>query len=106
MTVTVEAHHHDSVDVEVLARQVTPTHYARKIILRRSHDRHVVQYGIMRVNFAYLAPQVRDEIVAEGTPLGRILINHHVLRSIHLESLWRVEAGEDLAERWRSKQAA
>jgi chorismate-pyruvate lyase len=97
MTVTVEAHHHDTVDVEVLARRVTPTHYARKIILRRSHDRHVVQYGIMRVNFAYLPAEVQAQIRSEQTPLGRILIEHNVLRRVQLFSLRRVALGELLA---------
>ena len=97
MTVTVERFHESPVDVRVLARLVTPSHYARKILLARRSDGRVVQYGIMRVNFAYLEPAVRREIEAEGTPLGRVLIDHNVLRRVRLASLWRVTAGSELA---------
>lgn len=96
MTETVEAHHGDRVDVEVLAKQVTPSHYARKILLRRQRDRRVVQFGIMRVAFEFLPDVARAEIEAETTPLGRVLIEHNVLRSVELVALWRVEPGPDL----------
>jgi hypothetical protein len=58
----------------------------------------VVQYGIMRVNFDYLSPEVADEIRSERTPLGRILIEHNVLRRVQLFSLWRVEMGAELQQ--------
>ena len=45
MTDTVEAYHDGPVDVEVLRKHNTPSHYAREILLRRSSDRVVVQYG-------------------------------------------------------------
>ena len=96
MTETVEAHHGDRVDVEVLAKHVTRTHYARKILLRRRRDRRVVQFGIMRVAFAYLPDAPRAEIEGELTPLGRVLIEHNVLRSVELVALWLVEPGHDL----------
>jgi chorismate-pyruvate lyase len=97
MTVTVERFHDSPVDVRVLTRLITPSHYARKILLARQSDGRVVQYGIMRVNFAYLEPVVRARIEAEDTPLGRVLIEHNVLRRVRLASLWRVTAGPELA---------
>ncbi len=96
MTVTVEAHHGSLVDVEVLRRHETPTHYAREIVLRRQSDAAVVQYGIMRVRLDVFHPDVRAEIVAAQTPLGRILINHDVFRQIRLSALWGVEPGPTL----------
>ena len=96
MTVTIEAFHESSVDVRVLDKLVTPTHYSRKILLTRQRDGRVVLYGIMRVNLAALGPEVRAEIEAERTPLGRILIEHDVLRRIHLMSLWKVFPGDEL----------
>ena len=90
MTVTVENFHNTPVQVTVLERQVSSSHYARKILLSKQSDGCVVQYGIMRVNFAYLEPTVRRQIEAEDTPLGRVLINNNVLRSVHLAGLWRV----------------
>ena len=121
MTVTVEEHHGGPVDVKVLRRRIAPpraphtsngkaapstsdaptpepTHYAREILLIRQRDGAVVQYGIMRVNFAFLGQAVRREIESERTPLGRVLIEHDVLRRIHLFSLWRITPGDRLAE--------
>lgn len=96
MTVTVEAHHQQPVDVIVLDRNVTSSLYARKIVLCRQHDQEVVQFGLMRVNFAHLRPDVREAIEREDTPLGRILIEHDVLRTVQLVSLYRVGPGNEL----------
>jgi chorismate-pyruvate lyase len=98
MTVTVEAHYGCPVDVRVLDRRITSSHYAREILLTRQTDGVVVQYGIMRVNLAYLDAAVRAEIERESVPLGRILIDHNVLRSISLFSLWRIAPAPHLCE--------
>ncbi len=50
MTVTVERYHNGPVDVRVLQTSITPTHYARKILLARHSDGAVVQFGIMRLD--------------------------------------------------------
>ena len=96
MTVTVEAFHRSPVDVQVLETRLADTHYARKILLRRQSDRRVVQFGIMRIDFSILTPDVRREIESEQIPLGRVLIQHKVLRKIHLTALWKVSPGSDL----------
>lgn len=97
MTVTVEEFHGCSVDVQVLDRHRTADHYARKILLVRQSDRTVVQYGIMRVHWRYLDAAVRAAVEEEAQPLGQILIEHDVMRSIHLRSLWRVHPGVELS---------
>ncbi len=56
MTVTVEQFHDCRVDVQVLTRSKSPTHYARKILLSTARQRPRGAYGIMRVNLAYLEP--------------------------------------------------
>ncbi len=96
MTVSVEKFHDSPVRVRVLDKRITPTHYARKILLERQSDGRVVQFGIMRVNFTCVSPEVRDEIESEAVPLGRILIRHDVLRQVRLCSLWRIAMGADL----------
>jgi chorismate-pyruvate lyase len=96
MTVTVERFHNSPVDVRVLKSQVTGTHYARKILLARQSDGVVVQFGIMRINFAYLSEKVRREVESRAKPLGRILIENNVLREVELVKLWKVTPGEDL----------
>ncbi len=98
MTVTVERRHASSVDVQVLDSRLTNSHYMRKIILRRQSDQRVVQYGIVRLALSALQPVVRDEIMAQKIPLGRVLINHDVLRQVQLNALWRVVCAHELAE--------
>lgn len=97
MTVTVEHRHHDSVDVEVLASARNETHYMRRILLRRQADRRVVLFGIVRMALGMLQPPVREEILSQGIPLGRVLIAHDVLRHVQLNALWRVVCGPELA---------
>lgn len=106
MTVTVEAHYGESVDVRVLDRISTGSHYARKILLARQSDGGVVQFGIMQVDFAFLDPSVRDEIRSETTPLGRILIRNDVLRRVRLSALWSVVPGDDLRNCFASDDGA
>ncbi|MFK7770205.1 MAG: hypothetical protein AB8B55_23545 [Mariniblastus sp.] len=97
MTVTVEKHHGTNVDVKVLQSRTDGQHYSRKILLTRQSDGGVVQYGIVRLNMAVLLPEVSEEILKMETPLGRILINHNVLRSVKLVSLLKIKAEAELA---------
>jgi chorismate-pyruvate lyase len=101
MTVTVEDHHHCEVDVQVLETLFTGQAYSRKILLTKQTDSTVVQFGIVRLNFEFLATHIQQEIRAENTPLGRILINHNVLRRVELAQLWKIQVGQDLAELFR-----
>ena len=96
MTVTVERFHNGPVDVRVLDSKLSGSHYARKILLARHGDGGVVQFGIMRLNFSCVSPAVRREVESRAIPLGRILIQHNVLREVHLTKLWRVTPGEEL----------
>ncbi len=98
MTVTVEKHHGSLVDVEVLDSRLDANHYSRKILLRRRSDDRVVQFGIMRLNFAYVSENVRQEVESRSTPLGRILIRNNVLRQVELFNLWEVAPGPDLCQ--------
>jgi chorismate-pyruvate lyase len=90
MTVTVENHHGGTVDVRILARRHTGDFYARKILLALHGTGRIVQFGIMKINLGYCSREVREEIVAGQTPLGRILIQHNVLRRIEPTAFLRV----------------
>jgi hypothetical protein len=96
MTVSVERHHAAKVDVEVLAAKRSGDYYFRKIILHRDSDRRVVLFGIPRLNLRLVEDDVRREILSESKPLGRVLIEHNVLREVQLGSLYRVTPGPDL----------
>lgn len=93
MTVTVEAFYGDLVDVRVLERKLEGDTYARKILLTLQKTGQVVQFGIMRVHLQYCSEPVRQAILAERTPLGRILIQHDVLRRIEPTAFVRVIPG-------------
>lgn len=97
MTVTVERHHGQLVDVQVLRDQVSGDSYQREILLRTQSNRRVVQYGIVRLRLSMLSEQVKDQILAGDIPLGRVLIQHDVMRQVQLGVLWRVQCGPVLA---------
>jgi hypothetical protein len=96
MTVAVEQHHGSRVDVEVLSTQRDGDFYSRKILLHRQSDGQVVLFGVPRLNLKLLDEDVRREILDQQTPLGRVLIDHNVMREVQLASLYRIEPGPDL----------
>jgi len=112
MTVTVEAFHRGPVDVHVnrtrfgvavgddfRGEQIERARwYAREITLHRHRDGVPVQYGIVRLNIELLAPPVWEQIRSQQTPLGRVLIDHQVLRELELCGLWRITAGPALSD--------
>ncbi len=98
MTVTVEECYQGPVDVRVLNTHVTSTHYSRRIALTSGPDQSVVLFGIVRLSLNSLTSDVRLEIEAQQTPLGRILIQHNVLRHVRLLSLWKVIPAKDLQQ--------
>ena len=98
MTVTVEDFHGCPVSVDVLQTRITPTHYSRKILLRRQTDDGVVLFGLVRLSLVVLDPEVRAEIESQQSPLGTILIKHNVLRTVRLLSLWKITPAPELAE--------
>jgi chorismate-pyruvate lyase len=96
MTVTVEEHHGGHVDVSILNRRHDGNYYARRILLVLQKSGKVVQFGIVRINLDFCSKDVRNEIVAGNTPLGRILINHNVLRRIEPTAFLRITPGFEL----------
>ena len=82
MTVTLERFHHRPVELHVLARHVVGGEYARMILLALEGTGEIVEFGIFRMDLTCCSEEVQDEIVAGKTPLGRILIEHDVLRRI------------------------
>lgn len=97
MTVTVEQHYGQKVDVHVHRHHSKGDWYAREITLVTSQSRRIVQYGIVRLNIQTLEPHVWKQIEEQSIPLGRVLIDNHVLREVQLCGLWRVQAGPSLA---------
>ncbi|MFL5329449.1 MAG: hypothetical protein ACJ8C4_11095 [Gemmataceae bacterium] len=97
MTLAVEGYYQGPVKVRVLDRHDDGERYARLILLERASDGLVVQFGIMRINLSDCPEAVRHAILAEDTPLGRILIEHDVMRRIEPTAFMRVEVQPPLA---------
>jgi hypothetical protein len=77
-----QKHHGQAVHVHVMEEHLTGDSYTRKISLTPGATDKVVEWGIVRLNFQYMSPEVRDEILAKKMPLGAILIKHNVHRRI------------------------
>jgi chorismate-pyruvate lyase len=93
MTVTVEKHHGGLVDVRVLDSRLDGDSYTRKILLALRGSGKIVQFGLVRIHLQYCSAEVRAEILSRRTPLGRILIQHNVLRRIEPTGFLRVVPG-------------
>lgn len=106
MTVTMESYHGTSVDVRVLDQKLENDLYSRKILLLKSGTEDVVQFGIVRFNFQYVTLEVRNQILSGEIPLGRVLINHNVLRHIDLGAIVKLTAGPGLARHLQMEERA
>jgi hypothetical protein len=82
MTKVLEAQYGRPMELEVLEHHLDDEFYTRKILLRPQGHNEIVEVGIVRLNFRYMANDVRDEILKRETPLGAILIRHKVLRKV------------------------
>ena len=52
----------------------------------------------MRIWLADLPAAAQDEIASKKSPLGRVLIEHNVLREVELITLWQIEPGSVLRQ--------
>ena len=105
MTVTVERYYGSPVDVRVMACRRNGNEYARKILLTlrqegsvKDDTRRVVQFGLVRINLGVCPEAVRNAITEGKTPLGRVLIEHDMLRRIEPIAFLRVTLSPTMAE--------
>ena len=97
MTVAIESHYGSPVDVRVVQSTKDQGWYSREIVLATQSNGLVVQYGIVRLRYGVLAEMVWQAIESGVKPLGRVLIEHEVLRQVELVGLWSVKCGPTLA---------
>ncbi len=98
MTVTVEAHHQGRVNVVVLAQRRDGDAYSRKILLSLDRDGKIAQFGLVRIHLEFCSDAVKAAILEQRTPLGRILIEHDVLRRIEPTAFLRVTPGPEMMQ--------
>lgn len=96
MTVTMESYHDSAMEVQVVDSKFVDNLYCRKILLNKDNTKQNVQFGIVRFNFDYVTDTVRELIESESIPLGRVLIQHNVLRHIDLGAIVKFHAGPGL----------
>lgn len=98
MTVTMEALYGSPVDVRVLNSDRLGDFYHRRIVLTLQSTGQIVQYGLVRIDLSLCSPPVRSAILSQNTPLGRILIEHNVLRRIEPTAFLRIDPGPTLTQ--------
>jgi hypothetical protein len=113
MTLAMEEFHGHAVEVHVVDRRLKDNGYFRTSVLTVPativgrtaglagtwfEGERAVQFGAIRFNFEFVTAEVREEIIAEHTPLGQVLINHNVLRHIDLGAMLKIGVGPELAE--------
>ncbi|MEJ7594018.1 MAG: hypothetical protein WKF77_20960 [Planctomycetaceae bacterium] len=96
MTVTMEAFHKCAVEVIVIDQRFENDLYLRRSLLQKKGTDKIVQLGYVRFNFEYVTECVKKEILAGKIPLGRVLIQHNVLRHVDLGAIIRFTAGPGL----------
>jgi chorismate-pyruvate lyase len=96
MTVTLESFHNCLVDVRVLAEWQDGASYARNSLLARHRSNAILQFGIVRLWLGDLPAATREDITTHRRPLGRVLIEHNLLREVELITLWRITPGSEL----------
>lgn len=106
MTVTLEDHYHSPVRLHVLERRLQGDDYARRLKLSIEPGELTVMVGLMRFHLQHSKEEVRNAILSEGAPLGRILIENKVLRWIEPHLYLRVELDDDLREQFRAPPTA
>lgn len=99
MTVTLEAHYGSPLRVEVLDRVRVGDAYTRRICLYETGKNVPVLYGVVRIHLQFCKPEVRERILAEKEPLGRILIQNGVLTRIDLLGFLKV-GSNDVPGEW------
>lgn len=106
MTVTVEGFYHSSVDVRVVACRRNGDEYARKSLLALAGGGSVVQFGLVRIDLGVCPKPVRDAIIEGKTPLGRVLIQHNMLRRIEPTAFLKVRLSTRMAAWFGSSPGA
>ena len=106
MTVTLEKHHGFKLDLVVESLKHLGADYARKILLTAGPDRKIVLAGIMRLQLQHCREEVRRQIVEQKIPLGRVLIEHKVLRWIEPCAYLKVRLDDGLREVFQAGPSA
>lgn len=73
MTSTLENYYKEKLRVELLGSHTVGQEYFREVILRLEQSQRRVEFGAIKIMLDLFPRQVREEILREQQPLGRIL---------------------------------
>lgn len=100
MTVSLEDYHGSAVRVHPYVIHRHGDMYGRRLDLTAVSSGLVVMTGIMIINLSFVAEDVRQEILDQQIPLGRILISHGVLREVTTGAFLEIAADDPLVQRF------
>jgi chorismate-pyruvate lyase len=73
MTSTLEAHFGQRIHLQLIGREVQGDHYDREVLLVLDGSDQPVEFGAIHIYLARFPAPIRELILAERLPLGRIL---------------------------------
>ena len=100
MTPTLEAFHKSNLHLEIVSRERRGDFYFREVVLRLNRDEQPVEFGANKLYVGRFPEEVRELILAEEVPLGRILADCGVKHRTETKAFLRVESDALIAEKF------
>lgn len=94
MTPTLEAFHEGHIHLEVLHRERRGDFYFRQVILRLVRDERPVEFGANKIYVGRFPDDLRELILADDVPLGRILRDFQLPHTTVARAFLRVQSDE------------
>jgi len=98
MTSTLENYYKEKLRVEIVSRHTKGQEYFREVVLRLDKSSRRVEFGAIKIMLDLLPFEVRQEILRERQPLGRILTEAGVEFSSQPRAYLRI-ASDDFINR-------
>ncbi|MCX8090892.1 MAG: hypothetical protein N3I86_08165 [Verrucomicrobiae bacterium] len=92
MTPTLEAFHEGHIHLEVLRRERRGDFYFRQVILRLMRNEQPVEFGANKIYLGRFPDDLRELILADDLPLGRILRDFQLPHATAAKAFLRVQS--------------
>jgi chorismate-pyruvate lyase len=106
MTSTLERFHAGDIYIHALSSERRESQYFREVVLHRVSDDMPVEFGANCVSLSLFTPEARWMILQEKVPLGRILRDHAIPHTIHVQHFFRVQPDETISGALKIPRAA
>lgn len=100
MTPTLEAFYESDIHLEIISRERRGDFYFREVVLRLNRNEQPVEFGANKLYVGLYPEEVRELILAEEIPLGRILADCGVKHRTETKAFLRVEADALISEKF------